>query len=220
VFTLLVGALPSTAPEAHHLRGVALSSIGTDGWRVLIAMALFTFGSLAIWPFIERAAHAIGLSAVVYGRIQSVATIASMLGNVALAALNTQIRGTALLILALVVCGCACGALTSVNGGFGFACALVVYNASWFVTYPLLLEIAYKVDPQGRLAVLCSAAWLLMMSLGSLATGVIAQIFGGYTAVGPLGMVICFGAIAAIWPLARRLKAAAKSRAMPVSEIA
>jgi len=220
VFTLLVGALPSTAPEAHHLRGVALSSIGTDGWRVLIAMALFTFGSLAIWPFIERAAHAIGLSAVVYGRIQSVATIASMLGNVALAALNTRIRGTALLILALVVCGCACGALTSVNGGFGFACALVVYNASWFVTYPLLLEIAYKVDPQGRLAVLCSAAWLLMMSLGSLATGVIAQIFGGYTAVGPLGMVICFGAIAAIWPLARRLKAAAKSRAMPVSEIA
>jgi hypothetical protein len=76
------------------------------------------------------------------------------------------------------------------------------------------------VDPQGRLAVLCSAAWLLMMSLGSLATGVIAQLFGGYTAVGPLGMVICFGAIAVIWPLARRLNATAQSRTMAASEIA
>jgi hypothetical protein len=220
VFTLLVGALPSTPTEGRHSPSVPHAPIGADGWRVLAAMALFTFGSLAIWPFIERAAHAIGLSAVSYGRIQSIATIASMLGNVALAAVNARIRGTGLLILALVVCGCACGALTSVTTEFGFACALVVYNASWFVTYPLLLAIAYKVDSTGRLAVLCSAAWLLMMSLGSLATGLTAQIFGGYTIVGPLGMLICFAAISAIWPLARRLDSAAKSGVLAAGEIA
>jgi hypothetical protein len=220
VFTLLVGALPSTPTVGRHAPNVPPVPLGADGWRVLAAMALFTFGSLAIWPFIERAAHAIGLSAVSYGRIQSIATIASMLGNVALAAVNARIRGTALLILALVVCGCACGALTSVTTEIGFACALVVYNASWFVTYPLLLAIAYKVDSTGRLAVLCSAAWLLMMSLGSLATGLTAQIFGGYTIVGPLGMLICFASISVIWPLARRLDSAAKSGVLAASEIA
>jgi hypothetical protein len=211
VFTLFVGALPSTPNETRHSASIPPRAIGRDGWQVLAAMALFTFGSLAIWPFIERAAHAIGLSAVSYGRIQSVATIASMLGNVALAAVNARTRGTALLILALLICGCACGALTSVTTEVAFACALVVYNASWFVTYPLLLAIAYKVDSTGRLAVLCSAAWLLMMSLGSLATGLTAQHFGGYTIVGPLGMLICFAAVSVIWPLARRLDCATKS---------
>ena len=220
VFTLLVGALPSTPVENRHSPKNPPAAIGADGWRVLAAMALFTFGSLAIWPFIERAAHAIGLSAVSYGRIQSIATIASMLGNVALAAVNARIRGTALLILALVVCGCACGALTSVTTELAFACALVVYNASWFVTYPLLLAIAYKVDSTGRLAVLCSAAWLLMMSLGSLATGLTAQLFGGYAIVGPLGMLICFAAISVIWPLARRLDSAAKGGVLANGEIA
>jgi predicted MFS family arabinose efflux permease len=219
VFSLLVGALPATPAEDRNCPRVPSAAIGADGWQVLAAMALFTFGSLAIWPFIERAAHAIGLSAVSYGRIQSIATIASMLGNVALAAVNARIRGTALLILALVVCGCACGALTSVAAEFAFACALVVYNASWFVTYPLLLAIAYQVDSTGRLAVLCSAAWLLMMSLGSLATGLTAQIFGGYTLVGPLGMLICFAAVSVIWPLARRLDST-KSRVLTAGNIA
>jgi predicted MFS family arabinose efflux permease len=32
-----------------------VAPIGRDGWRVLTAMALFAFGSLAIWPFMERA---------------------------------------------------------------------------------------------------------------------------------------------------------------------
>jgi len=107
-------------------------------------------------------------------------------------------------VLALLVCGCACGALTSVTGAFGFAAALIVYNASWFVTYPLLLGIAYAVDGSGRLAVMCSAVWLLMMSCGSLATGAVAQVFGGYGVVGPIGMLICWSAIAVIWPVAVR----------------
>ena len=50
-----------------------------------------------------------------------------------------------------------------------------------------------------------------MMSLGSLATGITAQLLGGYQLVGPMGFVICLGAIVVIWPLARRLDASERS---------
>ena len=55
-------------------------ALNADHIRVLAAMALFTFGSLAIWPFMERAAHAIGISPILFGRFQSVATLASTNG--------------------------------------------------------------------------------------------------------------------------------------------
>lgn len=178
---------------------------GADRWRVLAAMALFTFGSLAIWQFVERAAHAIGVSAVDYGRYQSIATLASAASNIVLAVLVTRLRRAVPLAVALLACGLSCAALTTVPSAWGFALALLIFNMSWFVSYPLLLGIGYAVDPSGRLAVLCSAAWLLMMSFGSLATGVIAQVLGGYRIVGPLGLLFCIAAILVMWPLVRRL---------------
>ena len=59
-------------------------------------------------------------------------------------------------------------------------------------------------DPTGRLAVTASGTWLLFQSAGSLAAGMIAQAFGGYSPVGPLGLVACLAAIAIMWPVARR----------------
>ena len=203
LFTLSAGALPK-GPIAAATRTLApRSPVGAAGWRVLAAMALFTLGSLAIWPFIERAAHAIGVSAVMYGRYQSIATVFSMLGNLALASVKLR-RKTPPLVVALLLCGASCCALTTVNSALAFAAALVLFNASWFVSYPLIMGIGYSVDGSGRLAVLGSAVWLLMMSLGSLATGIAAQTLGGYRPVGPIGMLVCFGAIVVIWPLARR----------------
>jgi predicted MFS family arabinose efflux permease len=212
ILTLSAGALPAgpAAQESH--RAAAPAALGAAGWRVLSAMALFTFGSLAIWPFMERAAHSIGISAVIYGRYQSAATVASMLGNLLLAATYSRERTAALIVTSLLICGGACCALTTVTYAPAFALALIFYNASWFVSYPLLLGIAYRVDKSGRLAVICSAVWLLMMSLGSLATGITAQLLGGYRPVGPIGMLICLGAIVAIWPLARRSEDSEPSR--------
>ncbi len=176
---------------------------GSHGARVLVAMALFTFGSLMIWPFMERAAHAIGLSAVEFGRFQSVATLASAFGNVILAATVGRIRQDIAVGVALLLCGVACAALTTVANHALFATALVAYNVAWFVSYPLLLGIAYRVSSDGSLAILCSAVWLLMMSLGSLATGFIAQTLGGYGAVGPLGLGFCILAALSAASLAR-----------------
>ncbi len=210
VFTLAAGWLPGGPGERSKGRAATAVSaaLGPDEWRVLASMALFTFGSLAIWPFIERAARAIDISAVTYGRYQSVATLASALGNLILAAVAARLRLSWAVTLAVIACAGACAALTTVSTGSAFAGALILFNASWFICYPLMLGIAYAVDDSpGRLAVLSSAVWLSMMSLGSLATGVLAQALGGYRLVGPLGMVFCLMSGAAIWPLARRLDA-------------
>ena len=209
VFTLAAGWLPPDTGKPGRPAGAVISSrLRADQWRVLASMALFTFGSLAIWPFMERAAHAINISAVTFGRYQSLATLVSALGNLILAIVAARLRLSWFLPLAVLTCAGACAALTTVSAGFAFGSALILFNASWFICYPLLLDIAYSVDGGGgRLAVLCSAVWLLMMSLGSLATGVLAQALGGYRLVGPLSMIFCVISVAIIWPLARRVDA-------------
>jgi hypothetical protein len=179
--------------------------IGRDGWRVLFAMALFAFGSLAIWPFMERTAHAIGLPATTFGRYQSLATLLSALGNLGLVAVVARLPRAWPMALALGTCGAACALLTTVTSESAFAASLVLYNVSWFITYPLLLGLAFSLDATGRLAVMTTGTWLLSQSLGSLGAGIIAQTFSSYWPVGPLGLVACLGAIATAWPIARRL---------------
>ncbi len=197
-------------PKAHGLKqgkpatNAPAAPIGRDGWRVLAAMALFAFGSLAIWPFMERAAHAIGLSATTFGQYQSVATLLSALGNLGLVAIVARLPRAWPMALALGSCGVACALLTTVSIPLAFAAALIVFNVSWFITYPLLLGLAYSTDGTGRLAVMTTGTWLLFQSFGSLGAGIIAQTFGGYGAIGPLGLGACLIAIATAWPLARR----------------
>ena len=69
----------------------------------------------------------------------------------------------------------------------------------------MLLGLAYARDASGRLAVMTTGTWLLSQSFGSLMAGAIAQNFGGYTLIGPLGAVVCVMAIAVALPVARRL---------------
>ena len=211
VFTLAAGWLPGgrapgeTATDKTAGQTAHGGPLGADAWRVLVAMALFTFGSMAIWPFIERAAHAISISAVQYGRYQSLTTILSALGSVALAAVAARLPRAMPIAVALLACGVSCAAVTTVATGWAFGLALIGLNVGFFITYALLLGVAFEVEANGRLAVLCSATWLTMMALGGFATGFIAQTLGNYRAVGPLGLAICVLGVVTIWPLARRL---------------
>ena len=189
------GAASTNAPVAP---------IGRNGWRVLTAMALFSFGSLAIWPFMERAAHAIGLLATTFGQYQSIATLLSAVGNLGLVAVVARLPRAWPMALALGSCGVACALLTTVSIPLAFAAALIVFNVSWFITYPLLLGLAYSTDTTGRLAVMTTGTWLLFQSFGSLGAGIIAQMFGGYGAIGPIGLGACLIAIVTAWPLARK----------------
>lgn len=179
--------------------------IGPEGLRILAAMALFTFGSLAIWPFIERTAGAIGIPATQFGVYQSMAVLASALGNAGLAAVITRLPRSWPLAAALGTCGLTCVLLTTVSSEAAFAASFVMFMVSWFLSYPLLLGLTYAHDDSGRLAVMTTGTWLLAQSAGSLAAGGIAQLFGGYTVIGPIGGLICVLAIAAALPVARRL---------------
>ena len=208
VFGLCALMLPGGKGAGTATRA-GLARIGADGLRVLAAMALFAFGSLAIWPFIERTAHAIGIPATQFGLIQSAAVLASALGNAGLALVIQRLPRAWPLAAALGACALMCGLLTTVSGQAAFAAAFVAFMVSWFLTYPLLLRLAYA-QPQGeQLAVMTTGTWLLAQSLGSLAAGGMAQGFGAFTPIGPLGGLICALAIVAGLPVALRLDRAA-----------
>ncbi len=196
--------LPIVSPVARVKTDDNKPRLGAAHLQILVAMALFTFGSLAIWPFMERAAHAIGLSAVAFGRYQSLATLLAAGSSLILATIVGRLPRAPSLSLSLLVCGVTCALLTTVQIPSLFGAALVVYNVTWFITYAFMLGLSFAIEPGGRLAVLTTATWLLSQSLGAVVAGSIAQLTGGYTLVGPLGLVFCAAAIALTWPLARR----------------
>ncbi len=207
---LLLGALAMLLPGGSsqaddHAALPANQPIGREGRLILVAMGLFSFGSLAIWPFIEQTAKAIGIPATQFGIYQSLAVLASAVGNAVLAAVIARLSRSWPLVAALGACGACCVLLTTVTSEVAFAAAFVAFMVTWFLTYPLLLRLAYALDDSGRLAVLTTGTWLLSTSFGSLAAGTIAQLFGGYTLIGPLGGAICISAIVAAWPVAHRL---------------
>ena len=207
---LLLGLLALLLPGGadlveNHTAVAAYRPIGRKGQLILIAMALFSFGSLAIWPFIEQTAKAIGIPSTRFGVYQSLAVLASALGNAALAAVIARLPRSWPLATALGACGACCMLLTIVGSEVAFAAAFVAFMVTWFLAYPLLLGLAYAHDDSGRLAVMTTGTWLLSTRVGSLAAGTIAQILGGYTLIGPIGGAICILAIAAAWPIARAL---------------
>jgi hypothetical protein len=199
---LLLPAEPGAATAA--LADAKTARIDLQGLMTLAAMALFTFGSMAIWPFMERTAHAIGMSAVEFGHYQSFATLMSAVGSFTLMVVAARLRRSLALAASLLVCGAAAALLTTTSHAPMLGLALVLYNVSWFITYALLVGLAFAVDPSGRLAVTASGTWLLFQSAGSLAAGMIAQVFGGYAPIGPLGLIACLVATAIMWPVARR----------------
>ncbi|PTR10923.1 MULTISPECIES: MFS transporter [unclassified Novosphingobium] len=204
--SLLLGlgtlALPATAlPKPAGAR--AQRPISPAGWRLLLAMGLFAGGSLSIWPFMERAAHAIGLPATTFGWFQSLATITSALGNAALAVAITRLPRRALLGGGLIACALSCALLTTAGIAWVFAVALVVFNASWFIAYPMLLGLAYDQEPDGRLAVMMTATWLLAQSVGALGAGLLADATGSFAGVGLVGFAGCALALGLAMPLAR-----------------
>ena len=207
---LVLGALTLFLPGGTDLadnadRSAPNRPIGREGVRILVAMALFTFGSLAIWPFIERTANAIGIPATRFGQIQSLAVLMSAIGNAGLAIVIKRLPRGWPLVAALGACALTCALLTTVSSQAAFATAFVAFMVSWFLSYPLLLGLAYANDASGRLAVMTTGTWLLSQSLGSLVAGAMAQQFGNYTLIGPFGGVVCLMAIFAALPVARRL---------------
>jgi hypothetical protein len=154
--------MPATVPLLVVADGaLSVSSSGNDGTGALLAQGLAqAVGVVAFvakqvahaarafeqcWCSLhvaERAAHAIGLPATTFGRYQSITTLLSALGNLARMAVVARLPRLASMAFALGACGIACALLTTVTAPGLFATALVLYNVSWFITYPLLLGLA------------------------------------------------------------------------------
>jgi len=64
----------------------------------------------------------------------------------------------------LLICGAASALLTTTNHAAMFGLGLALYNVSWFITYALLVGLAFAVDSTGRLAVTASGTWLLFQT--------------------------------------------------------
>lgn len=214
----LLATLMPLLPDAAGERGDSTGSappMPPGGWPVLAAMALFAFGTMAIWPFMERAAHAIGLSATRFGRYQAIAMFLSSVGNFTLTALLARGPRRGLLEASLLVCGATCALLTMVSSEAVFAVALQFYNVSWYVVYPLLLGLAYRHDPHGRLAVRTTGTWLVAQSGGALAAGFVAQATSGYALVGGLGLGTCVVAVMIVAWFQARLRPAMPHAPLP-----
>lgn len=222
--TLALGMVP--LPDNAETGGPgegrqAVPPMVPGGWPVLAAMALFAFGTMAIWPFMERAAHAIHLPATTYGLYQGMAMVLSCAGNFGLTLLLAKGPRRGLLEIALMTCGTMCAVLTTVNSQLVFAIALQLYNVSWYITYPLLLGLAYAHDPHGRLAVRTTGTWLLAQSAGSLVAGFVAQATAGYGLVGCLGMITCAIAVGiVVWFQARLVRQSGRAPVNVATSIA
>ncbi len=198
----------------------AVPPMAPGGWPVLAAMALFAFGTMAIWPFMERAAHAIHLPDTTYGLYQALAMALSSVGNVTLTMLLARGPRPWLLEAALMTCGTMCAVLTTVDSQLVFGMALQLYNVSWYITYPLLLGLAFAHDPHGRLAVRTTATWLVAQSAGQVVAGYVAQRTAGYGLVGCLGMITCAVAVGIVIWFQARLRRQSGMRAPVKAQVA
>ncbi|WP_051280380.1 MFS transporter [Novosphingobium acidiphilum] len=198
--TLALGmfALTDARADSSAQAAQAVPPIAPGGWPVLAAMALFAFGTMAIWPFMERAAHAIHLPDTTYGLYSALSMVLSSLGNFTLSWFLARGGRRGLLEWALMACGTMCAVLTLVDSQIVFGVALQIYNVSWYITYPLLLGLAYAHDPHGRLAVRTTGTWLVAQSAGQVVAGYMAQRTSGYALVGCLGMATCAMAVGLI----------------------
>jgi len=196
----------SAAPTSRRASAVGVAGPpALDVFCVLATAALISCGLTGVFTFAERLARSLGVSAVLFGRFQSAATLASAAGAAVLAVVAARLTRARPTTLGLIVCSGACTLLASAQSNVVFATALIVFNVAWLWTYALVLGVAYAVDGTGRLAVLTSATCFIAASVGALVTGVAVQALRTYSAAGWVGAVCCGVAIPLLLTLTLRL---------------
>ncbi|MCW2318382.1 putative MFS family arabinose efflux permease [Rhodoblastus acidophilus] len=180
------------APEAQNrrpwpkLRHVA---------PMLAATALFTLGSLAIWPFTERIGLAAGIDRAGFGFLTSVSNVLGFAACVGGGLLGARFGRTVPTLVFLLASGVACFVQAAPPDAQAFAIAFVANYALWFLAYPALIGAACALDPVGRLPTLCTASWLLSQAAGSVLAGAAGDA-GNYAAIGWFGLICCASAAA------------------------
>jgi predicted MFS family arabinose efflux permease len=206
---------PSGAPERRPAPGVASRAQPWPKLRhaapMVAATSLFTFGSLAIWPFTERIGLAAGIDRAGFGALTSLSNVLGFAACLGGGLLGARFGRTLPALAFLLASGVACFVQAAPPNAQAFAIAFVANYVLWFLAYPALIGAACALDPVGRLPTLCTASWLLSQAAGSVLAGAAGDA-GDNAAIGWLGLVCCASAAVVFLFVSIPLDRAARAR--------
>lgn len=157
---------------------------------LLGTMALFTFGTLAVWPFTDRLGLSVGLTAKEYGQLNSFSCLLGFFASASVEWLRSKFGRTVPTVFFILISGAACVAQAAPPNARWFVAGFVANYVNWFVVYPFLIGTACVIDPVGRLATLCTATWLVSQSLGNVIAGILGD-SGRYWIAGIMALICC-----------------------------
>ncbi|GBQ52673.1 major facilitator superfamily transporter [Komagataeibacter sucrofermentans DSM 15973] len=181
----------SSIPRSHRV------SITRSGERscvhsrfIIAAVVFYTSGSLAIWPFSAHVGHLAGLTNTAFGWLAAVANIGGLAMCIAGSLLGDGRAAFRLLAPAVLLTALACVVQAVPWSISAFCTAFLLNYALWFFIYPNLIGIACRMDSSGRLATLCSGAWMISQASVTPLSGLLGR-NGHFLGVGLLGMGNC-----------------------------
>ncbi|WEQ57107.1 hypothetical protein LV564_08685 [Komagataeibacter nataicola] len=161
---------------------------------IIAAVVFYTSGSLAIWPFSAHVGHLAGLTDTAFGWLAAVANIGGLAMCIAGSLLGDGRAAFRLLAPAIFLTALACVGQTVPWSILAFCTAFLINYVLWFFIYPNLIGIACRMDPTGRLATLCSGAWMISQASVTPLSGLLGR-NGHFLGIGLLGMGNCLAGV-------------------------
>lgn len=192
--TLLPATVPAVSadPGAAGARVVAPSAGAVRGRAALVlaAVALYTGGSLAVWPFTVHIGQSVGLGGGAFGRLTVAANMLGLAFCLLGVALGERPAAARLLLPALGITGVACVVQAHPPGAALFVAAFLCNFALWFMIYPGLIAMTCRIDSSGRLATAASGIWMVSQALTTTLAGYCGR-NGQFLTVGIGSLVAC-----------------------------
>lgn len=157
---------------------------------LIMATMAFSIGTTAIWSFSERIGHDLGLSLAQIGLTLGTASLVGAVGSTLSGWLGAGTRQRWAAAIGPALCGTAVLAITMARSGGVYAGAQVIYVTSWWFAYTLILAIAARIDPNGRVSTAAAGTYMLSTSIGTGLASVVADRFG-YIGIGLGTLVSC-----------------------------
>ncbi|MFT8419361.1 MAG: hypothetical protein ABF636_11120 [Acetobacter sp.] len=166
---------------------------GTPHTWALLAVLLYTGGSLAVWPFTERIGASVGLAASSFGVLSAIANSVGLVVCLVTAVRSRKHGVCPLLVPAILLIGGVCVVQACPPTRLLFCGAFVLNYAVWFFIYPSLVGLTCLVDPTGKLAARAGGAWMFSQAATTLFASA-TQTNGLSIWAGVFSLVLCTGA--------------------------
>jgi predicted MFS family arabinose efflux permease len=183
--------LPSRARSMDVTRHVPMQSLPRlRSLACLLVMALFAIAVFGTYVFIERRSHAIGMSPEAVGTMLSVCFGLGIASTAAAAVIARRFGLVLPLSIGLVVEGLSCLAITTASTPGWLWGAVALNFLAWNFLYPYLFGLGAAIDPLGRLSTAVGAVYLLGSAAAAGVGGFLLSLFGSYSAVGFVSLLL------------------------------